>query len=158
MRVALLTVSDSVAHATRQDLSGPALRAHCEQLGWKVVSAEVVADDQIRIEARLMEAADPARVDLVLTTGGTGIGPRDVTPEATGAVCTKMIHGIAELMREEGRRKNPRASLSRANAGVRDHVLIVNLPGSPRAAVESFNAIAELLPHAVEVLRGARHD
>jgi molybdopterin adenylyltransferase len=95
---------------------------------------------------------------LILTTGGTGIGPRDTTPEATAAVCYKVLPGLGELMREKGREKNPRAALSRALAGVRKSALIVNLPGSPRGAVESLDAVAELLPHAIEVLWGASHD
>ena len=93
----------------------------------------------------------------MLTTGGTGIGPRDATPEATAAVCQKLLPGLGELMREKGSQKNPRAVLSRAVAGVCKNALIVNLPGSPRGAVESLDAVAELLPHAVEVLRGASH-
>ena len=102
--------------------------------------------------------ADSGSADLILTTGGTGIGPRDSTPEAMTAVCGKLLPGIGEAMRESGRRGNPRAALSRALAGVREKALIVNLPGSPRGALESLDAVAEILPHAVEVLRGARHD
>ena len=158
MRVALLTVSDSVSSATRQDLSGPALRERCEKLGWEVVSALVVGDDQVRIEARLIELAETRGMDLVLTTGGTGVGPRDVTPEATAAVCARLVPGLGEQMRDAGRRSNPRAALSRSTAGVRGTTLIVNLPGSPRACVESLDAIAALLPHAVDVIRGAGHD
>ena len=100
----------------------------------------------------------PASVDLILTTGGTGVGPRDTTPEATAAVCEKLVPGLGELMRVKGRESNARAVLSRAVAGVRNRALIVNLPGSPRGAVESLDAVADLLPHAVEVLRGACHD
>ncbi len=102
--------------------------------------------------------ADSGSVDLILTTGGTGIGPRDITPEATESVCKKNLPGLGELMRQKGRDKNPRSVLSRAVAGVRSRALIVNLPGSPRGALESLDAVADLLPHAVEVLRGASHD
>jgi molybdopterin adenylyltransferase len=158
MRVAILTISDSVAKGKREDLSGPAVRQRCAALGWEVVSTAVVADDPVAIEVRLIEIADSTLVDVVLTSGGTGIGPRDFTPEATQAVCTKLLPGVGELMRAEGRRYTPRAALSRAVTGVRAKTLIANLPGSPSGAVESLDAIAELLTHAVAVLHGARHD
>ncbi len=158
MRAALVTVSDSVAQGRRQDLSGPALRERCQQLGWQVVSTQIVPDEPGVLQARLIEIADPGLADLIFTTGGTGLGPRDITPEATAAICEKIIPGLSELMREKGRKSNPRAALSRAIAGVRGRTVIVNLPGGPRGAVESLDAIAELLPHAVEVLRGAGHD
>ena len=158
MRVAILTISDSVSRGTHKDASGPDLRARCERLSWDVVSTEILPDDPWTIRDRLMSLADTNTADLILTTGGTGIGPRDSTPEATMEACHKLLPGISELMREEGRKKTPRAALSRAVAGVRGRTLIVNLPGSPRGAVESFDAIADLLPHAIQVLGGARHD
>jgi molybdopterin adenylyltransferase len=158
MRVAILSISDTVSLGTRTDASGPALRDRCIQLGWDVKSLEVLPDDPSAILAQLTSLADAELTDLILTTGGTGIGPRDSTPEATVQACTKLLPGIPELMRETGRLKNARAVLSRAVAGVRGRALIVNLPGSPRGAVESIDAVAELLPHAIEVLRGARHD
>ena len=158
MRVAIVTVSDSTSQGLRPDRSGPALRERSQQLGWQVASALVVADETPVIQARLIELADSHLVDLILTTGGTGVGPRDITPEATVAVCEKIIPGLGELMREKGRQVTPRAALSRAIVGVRGRVVIVNLPGSPKGAVESLDAVADLLPHAVEVLRGARHD
>jgi len=158
MRVAIVTVSDSTSQGLHPDRSGPALRERSRQLGWQVASALVVADETSVIQARLIELADSHLVDLILTTGGTGVGPRDITPEATVAVCEKVIPGLGELMREKGRQSTPRAALSRAIAGVRGRVVIVNLPGSPKGAVESLDAVADLLPHAVEVLRGARHD
>jgi molybdopterin adenylyltransferase len=157
MRVAVVTVSDSVARGERQDGSGPALSERCRALGWQVLSYEALSDDRDALEKRLVSLADLDSVDVVLTTGGTGIGPRDTTPEATAAVCQKLLPGLGELMREKGSQKNPRAVLSRAVAGVCKNALIVNLPGSPRGAVESLDAVAELLPHAVEVLRGASH-
>jgi molybdopterin adenylyltransferase len=158
MRVAVLTVSDSAAQGARPDRSGPALVERCRALGWQVVSSGVVSDERAPLEMRLSELADSGSLDLILTTGGTGLGPRDTTPEATAAVCEKLVPGLGELMRERGRQANPRAVLSRAVAGVRGRALIVNLPGSPRGAGESLEAVAELLPHAIEVLGGARHD
>jgi len=158
MRVVILTISDSVSHGVRGDASGPALRERCLQLGWDVVAQAVLPDEPASIRERLISLVNDGAAELILTTGGTGIGPRDSTPEATTEACQKLLPGIPEVMREYGRKKNPRAALSRAVAGIRGRVLIVNLPGSPRGAVESLDAVAELLPHALEVLRGARHD
>lgn len=158
LRVAVLTVSDSVSAGTTEDRSGPAVVAHCTQLGWTIVQAKVVADDRIGIEAFLKTAADEGHVDVILTTGGTGVSPRDLTPEATMSVCERLVPGFAEQMRAEGLKKNHRATLSRAAAGIRGTTFVINLPGSPRGAVESLDAIAYLLPHAVSVLHGARHD
>jgi len=158
MRVVILTISDSVSHGVRGDASGPALRERCLQLGWDVVAQAVLPDEPASIRERLISLVNDGAAELILTTGGTGIGPRDSTPEATKEACQKLLPGIPEVMREYGRKKNPRAALSRAVAGIRGRVLIVNLPGSPRGAVESLDSVAELLPHALEVLRGARHD
>jgi molybdopterin adenylyltransferase len=158
MRVALVTISDSAAQGARPDRSGPALAERCVALGWEVVSTEIVPDERETIEKRLAALGDSGSVDLILTTGGTGVGPRDSTPEATAAICSKLVPGIGEAMREKGRQGNPRAALSRAVAGVRGGSLIVNVPGSPRGAVESLDAVAEILPHAVKVVGGARHD
>jgi molybdopterin adenylyltransferase len=158
MRVAVLTISDSVSKGEREDLSGPAVVAFCRGLGWEVTSSLRLPDDAASIRESLRELADSGRVDLVVTTGGTGIGPRDNTPEATQAVADRVIPGIAEEMRRKGLEKTPTAVLSRAVAGVRGKTLIVNLPGSPKGAVESLEAVAHLLPHAVRVLHGARHD
>jgi molybdenum cofactor synthesis domain-containing protein len=158
MRVAVLTISDSVSRGEREDLSGPAVVAFCRGLGWEIVTTAQVSDDLAAIRARLIELAHSARVDLLLTTGGTGIGPRDNAPEATQAVANRVIPGIAEEMRRKGLEKTPTAVLSRAIAASRGKTLIVNLPGSPKGAVESLEAVAHLLPHAVHVLHGARHD
>jgi len=158
VRVVVLTVSDSVSRGERQDRSGPEVAERCRALGWEVISCEAVSDDRDGLEKRLTAIADSTSVDLILTTGGTGIGPRDSTPEATAAICQRILPGLGELMRAKGREKNLRAVLSRAVAGVCNRALIVNLPGSPRGAVESLDAVADLLPHAVEILRGASHD
>jgi molybdopterin adenylyltransferase len=158
MRVAILTISDSVSRGTHKDASGPGLRERCSQLKWDIVVEAVLPDEPEAIRDRLVFLADSAAADLILTTGGTGIGPRDSTPEATLEACKKLLPGISELMREEGKKKTPRAVLSRAVAGVRGGALIVNLPGSPRGALESLDAIADLIPHALQVLGGARHD
>ena len=151
---AVLTISDSVSAGTRSDRSGPAVRERLEQLGWKVSVTEVVPDDASGIAARLAALADGGQVSAIFTTGGTGLAERDVTPEATRSVITREIPGLAELMRARGRDSTPMAVLSRAIAGTRGRVLIVNLPGSPRGAVESLDAIVEVVPHVLELLRG----
>jgi molybdopterin adenylyltransferase len=158
MRVAVLTISDSVSRGEREDLSGPALIAFCRSKNWEVVTSLRVADDPADIRQQLRELADKSRVDLILTTGGTGLGPRDNTPEATQAVIERIVPGIAEEMRRAGAAKVSTALLSRAIAGTRHRSIIINLPGSPTGAVESLGAIAHLLPHAIEVLNGGSHD
>jgi len=158
MRVAVLTISDSVSRGEREDLSGPAVVAFCRGLGWEITSALHISDDPADIREQLREIADSGRVDLLLTSGGTGIGPRDNTPEATQAVADRIVPGISEEMRRKGLTHTPTAVLSRGMAAVRCKTLIVNLPGSPKGAVESLEAVASLLPHAVKVLHGARHD
>ena len=158
MRVAVLTISDSVSRGEREDLSGPAVVAFCRGLGWEITSALHISDDPAGNREQLREIADSGRVDLLLTSGGTGIGPRDNTPEATQAVADRVVPGISEEMRRKGLTHTPTAVLSRGTAAVRCKTLIVNLPGSPKGAVESLEAVASLLPHAVKVLHGARHD
>jgi len=158
MRVAVVTISDSVSSGKSEDRSGPAVVTRCKELGWQIVSSHVLPDDRATIENLLKKTADANDADVILTTGGTGVGPRDVTPEATLAVVERLIPGFGEHMRSEGAKKTPRAILSRAVAGIRATTIIINLPGSPRGAVESLDAIAEFLPHTVSILHGARHD
>lgn len=153
-RAAIVTVSDSVAQATREDLSGPAVRRALEAAGWTVKSTEVLPDDFSLIRERLGALTSDIEVDAVFTTGGTGVGPRDRTPEATTSVMERSLPGVAEMMRREGMKKTPLAALSRAVVGVKGKALLVNLPGSPEGAADSLGAILGILPHAVEVVRG----
>ena len=154
IHAAVLTISDSVSEGTRTDRSGPSVRERLEQLGWSVSVTEVIADEIGEISGRLATLADGGQVSAIFTTGGTGVAARDVTPEATRAVLDREIPGIGELMRASGRESTPLAVLSRALAGTRGNVLIVNLPGSPKGAIESLDAIVELVPHVLELLRG----
>jgi molybdopterin adenylyltransferase len=158
MRVAVLTISDTVARDERIDLSGPAVVQRCRELGWEVTSLLKCSDDPGQVRSHLRQLADSRRVDLILTTGGTGLGPRDNTPEATLDVAEKVIPGLSEEMRRKGAAQTPTAVLSRGVAVVRHFSLILNLPGSPKGAVESLDTLAQLLPHAIQVLHGARHD
>ncbi len=151
---AILTISDSVSAGTREDLSGPALKGRCEELGWPVIVAAAIPDDAAGIARRLTAWADDNSVSLILTTGGTGIGARDNTPEATRAVLERELPGLGELMRTKGLEQTPFAVLSRGVAGTRRQTLIVNLPGSPGGALYSFQIIEELVPHAVKLLKG----
>jgi molybdenum cofactor synthesis domain-containing protein len=153
-QAAVLTISDSVCAGRRMDLSGPAVRERLERLGWSVSVLEVLPDEAATIAERLATLADGNQVSAIFTTGGTGVAARDVTPEATRSVLDREIPGLGELMRERGRSSTPLAVLSRAVAGTRGRVLLVNLPGSPRGAVESLDAIVDVLPHILELLRG----
>ncbi len=156
-RVAILTVSDSCAQGTREDASGPAIREVLSAAGYEIGEARLVPDDRDAIVRALIHFADDGRYDLVFTMGGTGLGPRDVTPEATLALCDRLVPGLSELIRAEGLKKTPNAVLSRGIVGMRGRTLIVNLPGSPRAVREGLEAILGVLTHAVEMMRGGGH-
>jgi len=151
-QAAVLTVSDSRSRGEERDLSGPAVAEALKRHKFQVVAREVVPDERARIQEKLIELCGPAR--LVVTTGGTGLSPRDVTPEATVALCERLVEGIAEQMRLQGVRKTRFAALSRAVCGVRGTSLILNLPGNPAGAVESLEAVIDLLPHALELIAG----
>ena len=152
LTAAVITVSDSCARGEREDRSGPAVVEYLEKSRFSVPVREVVPDDFIQIQNVLIRLAREVR--LIVTTGGTGIAARDVTPEATTAVCDRLLPGVAERMRSEGTKKTPFAVLSRSACGVRGKALILNLPGSPTGAVESLEAVISLLPHAIELLSG----
>jgi molybdopterin adenylyltransferase len=158
MKIAVITISDSVSRGTSKDASGPAVIARCQQLNWTVAATHLLPDEPKQIQALLRQLADENSVDLILTTGGTGLGPRDSTPEATQAIAQKLIPGMAEELRRKGLEHTPRAILSRGIAAIRGTTLILNLPGSPKGAVESLDAVAALLPHSIQIIHGARHD
>ena len=149
---AVLTISDSSYVGKREDVSGPAIVRELEAANFKVVHTSILPDEKDAIAARLIECSELTR--LVVTTGGTGIAARDVTPEATMGVIERRIVGVEEKMRQEGAKKTPFAALSRGVCGVRGKTLLLNLPGSPTAAVESFRAVIGVLPHALELLDG----
>ena len=152
----VITVSDLGSRGLRQDTSGPAVRAMLEDAGFTVVHTAIVPDERGQISALLRACADERKIDLILTTGGTGFAPRDVTPEATMAVCEKLAPGIPEAMRAASMRITPKACLSRAAAGIRGRSLIINLPGSPKGACENLEAVLEPLAHGLYILRGGK--
>ena len=154
IRTAILTISDSAVAGTREDRSGPALAIKAAELGWTVSEKRVLPDEEEQIADALKSMADSGAVEVILTTGGTGLATRDVTPEATRRVADREVPGFGELMRAEGLKVTHFAPLSRGGAACRGEVLIVNLPGSPRGALESLVAVAHLIPHAVDLLHG----
>ena len=156
-KVAILTVSDSCAQGTRKDASGPVIREILSAAGYTIGEEHVVADDREAIARELIHFAEEGGYDLVFTTGGTGLGPRDVTPEATLSVCDRLVPGLSELMRAEGLKKTRNAVLSRGIAALRGRTLVINLPGSPKAVREGLEVILDILPHALEMMHGGGH-
>ena len=154
IRVAVVTISDSASVGTREDRSGPALQSRVAELGWTTIDTRVSADGVDKISSALRALADRGDIDVILTTGGTGVAPRDVTPEAVRGIADKEIAGLGEVMRSEGRKATRFAPLSRSSAYTRGNTLMVTLPGSPRGALDSLNAVADLIPHVVDLLHG----
>ena len=154
IRTAVLTISDKASRGERTDTSGPAIAELLASIDATVARSEVVADEASRIAETLRAWADSDELDLIVTTGGTGLGPRDVTPEATAGIIERPVPGLGETMRAAGLKHTPMAALSRGVAGVRGRCLIINLPGSERGVRENLSAIIDILPHAIELLRG----
>jgi molybdopterin adenylyltransferase len=152
LRAAVITVSDSCSRGERKDLSGPAVADVLKKHKFALAGTATVPDERAAIEQALLSWT--ARVPLVVTTGGTGIAPRDITPEATRTVCERTLEGVAERMRAEGAKKTPLAALSRGVCGIRGNSIILNLPGSPAGAVQSLESVIDLLPHALQLLNG----
>jgi len=158
MRAAILTLSDKGARGEREDLSGPALNDWLIQKGVVVECMSLIADDFEQIVSTLEKWTDSLATDLILTTGGTGVSPRDITPEATNKVIDRELPGFAERMRQESLKKTPHAIISRAIAGIRQRTLIINLPGSPKGAIENLEAVWPAIPHAIAKIQGDPSD
>ena len=157
IRAAILTVSDSCAQGKREDISGQTIKDILTKNGFEICDKRIVEDNREAIASELKYFSDQTDVDVVLTTGGTGLGLRDVTPEATDSVCERTIPGLSEIIRANGWEKTKKAILSRGTAGIRNKTLIINLPGSPKAVKESLEIILDLLPHAVDMIHGQGH-
>jgi molybdenum cofactor synthesis domain-containing protein len=154
IKVAIITISDKGASGQREDVSSEAIKSTLEKIETQVVGYQIVPDEVDLIQVAIVNAVDRLKADLVLTTGGTGLAARDVTPEATMAVIDKLVPGISEIIRMESFKKTPKAVLSRAIAGIRKKSLIINLPGSPKGVRESLSVVLEALPHGIDILKG----
>jgi molybdopterin adenylyltransferase len=157
IKAAILTISDSCSVGKRDDISGGTINEILSKNNFEICQKKIVPDDLEKITNVLMHFSDIDSIDVVLTTGGTGLGPQDVTPEATASICERTVPGISEILRSEGFKKTPNAVLSRGLAGIRKNTLIVNLPGSPKAVRENLEIILDILPHAVEMIHGGGH-
>ncbi len=157
IKVAILTVSDSCSQGEREDISGQTIKDMLPEDSFEISRKKIVADEHEKIVNELKHFSDKADIDVVFTTGGTGLGPRDVTPEATTSVCERIIPGLGEMMRAEGLKKTKNAILSRGIAGIYNKTLVINLPGSPRGVKESLEIILDVLPHAVDMMHGGGH-
>jgi molybdopterin adenylyltransferase len=155
VRCAILTISDRSSKGIRPDTSGVSLVEQVKNKNWSVVKTKIIPDEYDEIKQVLTDWCDEGDIDVILTTGGTGFSPRDVTPEATSAVIERPVPGLAEAMRQESLKVTPHAMLSRAIAGIRKRTLIINFPGSPKAALENLAVVATVLPHAVELLQNS---
>ena len=158
IKAAVLTISDSCSQGTREDLSGPAVKNMLASANIDAGEILILPDDQDLIAEKLKSLCDETDINVIITTGGTGLSPRDVTPEATLSVCDRIVPGLMEASRAEGYRKTPNAILSRGCAGIRNGTLIVNLPGSVKAVTECMEIIGPILPHAVKMMQGGGHD
>ena len=158
IRTAIITLSDKGSRGEREDASGKVIREMIADIGASDVHYEILPDDKSSLMETLARLADAGNIDLIITTGGTGVAPRDVTPEATSAVIDRELPGMAEAMRAESLKKTPHAMISRAVAGIRKQALIVNLPGSPKAVRENLAVILPALPHAIEKIKGDLRD
>jgi molybdopterin adenylyltransferase len=157
INIAVLTISDSCSSGEREDISGQTIMDMLPQDKFRISVKEIVPDDHKKIVDELTKFSDRKDIDVVLTTGGTGLGPRDVTPEATTSVCERIVPGFGEIFRVEGYRNTHNAILSRGIAGIRKSTLMINLPGSPRAVRVCLDIILDVLPHAVEMIHGGGH-
>ena len=157
-RAAIITAGDSGYRGEREDLSGPAIKEILEREGYKVISMDILPDDQVMLAGKMQEIADSVNAELILTTGGTGFSERDVIPEATEEVIERKVPGIPEAIRAYSMTITKRAMLSRATAGIRGKTLIINLPGSPKAVRESLEYIIDALAHGLEILSGEARD